>query len=70
MLLISLVVCDPPCENGACVATNTCLCAQGYIGNTCSTPGTCINISPPHDITLQKYTLGFTLFNLFSDNRV
>ena len=33
------VVCNPPCENGACVATDSCLCTEGYIGNTCSTPG-------------------------------
>ena len=33
------VVCDPPCENGACVTTNNCLCTEGYIGDTCSTPG-------------------------------
>jgi hypothetical protein len=32
------VVCDPPCENGACIATNTCMCTQGYIGDTCATP--------------------------------
>ncbi len=33
------VLCDPPCENGACVATNTCSCASGYEGETCSEIG-------------------------------
>jgi hypothetical protein len=32
------VVCDPPCENSACIATDSCFCAQGYVGDTCSTP--------------------------------
>ena len=37
--LSSAVVCVPACENGACIATNSCLCTEGYIGNTCSEPG-------------------------------
>ena len=30
------VVCDPPCENGACVANDTCNCADGYEGERCT----------------------------------
>ena len=36
---IIAVTCHPPCENGACVATNTCVCTDGYIGDTCFTAG-------------------------------
>ena len=35
----SVVVCIPSCENGACVATNTCLCTEGYSGDTCAKAG-------------------------------
>jgi deleted-in-malignant-brain-tumors protein 1 len=30
------IICDPPCQNGACVGNNTCACSQGFIGNTCA----------------------------------
>ncbi|PKN54714.1 MAG: hypothetical protein CVU56_25020, partial [Deltaproteobacteria bacterium HGW-Deltaproteobacteria-14] len=31
--------CDPPCDNGACTAPDTCDCAgTGYAGDTCATP--------------------------------
>ena len=30
-----LVVCSEPCVNGACVANDTCNCAEGYTGSTC-----------------------------------
>ena len=35
------VVCNPPCANGTgvCVANNTCSCAPGYFGDTCSEQG-------------------------------
>ena len=35
------VVCNPPCANGTgvCVANNTCSCAPGYFGKTCSEQG-------------------------------
>ena len=33
------VVCNPSCENGACVDNNTCRCSEGYIGRTCNTVG-------------------------------
>ena len=33
------VVCDPPCENGACVANDTCNCADGYEGERCTDRG-------------------------------
>ena len=33
------VVCDPPCENGACVANDTCNCADGYEGERCTDQG-------------------------------
>jgi hypothetical protein len=32
------VTCDPSCDHGACVSTNTCSCAAGYSGPTCSIP--------------------------------
>lgn len=35
------VICEPPCENGACVDNNTCTCSDGYIGPTCSELGNC-----------------------------
>lgn len=31
-----MVVCDPPCENGICVANDTCNCTIGYEGERCS----------------------------------
>ena len=33
------VECDPPCENGACVANDTCNCADGYEGERCTDQG-------------------------------
>ena len=33
-------MCDPPCENGACVANDTCNCADGFEGDQCTEPGT------------------------------
>ena len=33
------VVCNPSCQNGACVDNNTCRCSEGYIGHTCDTVG-------------------------------
>ena len=38
------VVCSPQCANGTgvCVANNTCSCAPGYLGDTCSEQGTYI----------------------------
>ncbi len=30
-------VCDPPCLNGACIATNTCSCSVSYTGVRCDT---------------------------------
>ena len=35
----SIVTCDPPCVQGACVANNTCNCAEGYTGERCTEPG-------------------------------
>ena len=39
--LTHAVVCNPPCANGTgvCVANNTCSCAPGYFGDTCSEQG-------------------------------
>ena len=34
-----VVVCDPPCMQGACVSNDTCNCAEGYIGERCTEPG-------------------------------
>ena len=51
------VVCNPPCANGTgvCVANNTCSCAPGYFGDTCSEQGKlhCTQL------ILQLYQLGF-----------
>ena len=33
------VVCDPLCENGVCVANDTCNCAAGYQGERCTEQG-------------------------------
>ena len=29
------VICDPPCQNGTCVANNTCNCQAGFQGDRC-----------------------------------
>ena len=34
-----VVTCDPPCVQGACVANDTCNCAEGYTGERCTEPG-------------------------------
>ena len=34
----AIVVCNPPCVNGACVKNDTCSCSAGYEGETCETP--------------------------------
>ena len=41
---IFTVICDPPCIQGACVANDTCNCAEGYIGERCTQPGTYVCI--------------------------
>ena len=33
---LNAVICDPPCENGACVANDTCACSEGFTGNQCA----------------------------------
>ena len=38
------VVCEPACQNGACIANNTCQCSTGYSGTQCDridNPGSC-----------------------------
>ena len=40
-ILYYVVICDPPCAHGACVANNTCNCAKGYSGARCTEPGMC-----------------------------
>ena len=35
-----VVTCDPTCVQGACVANDTCNCAEGYTGESCAEPGT------------------------------
>ncbi len=30
------VICDPPCDKGVCVDTNSCSCAVGYSGERCT----------------------------------
>ena len=32
-------MCDPACENGACVANDTCKCSEGYEGEQCTEKG-------------------------------
>ena len=32
-------MCNPPCENGACVANDTCSCSAGYEGVRCNETG-------------------------------
>ena len=39
----TVIVCDPPCENGVCLANNTCNCSEGYSGDTCSDKGECVD---------------------------
>ena len=34
-----VVVCDPPCVQGACVANDTCNCMMGYVGERCDEAG-------------------------------
>ena len=38
-----VVFCDPPCENGPCVANDTCSCPIGYRGDLCEEKGTYCN---------------------------
>ena len=40
VLFVYIVVCDPPCVQGACIANDTCNCAEGYTGQRCTEPGT------------------------------
>ena len=35
---LAVIVCDPPCENGICVANDTCNCTIGYEGDRCAEP--------------------------------
>ena len=53
------VVCSPPCANGTgvCVANNTCSCAPGYFGDTCSEQGKLH--STQLILQLYMYQLGF-----------
>ena len=30
-----IVMCSTPCVNGACIANDTCICAEGYTGSVC-----------------------------------
>lgn len=36
VLIVCIVVCDPPCENGVCVANDNCSCSMGFSGETCA----------------------------------
>ena len=36
---LSIVICNPSCVNGACIANDTCQCAMGYTGQICTEPG-------------------------------
>ena len=42
------VICSPPCEFGVCVSNDTCSCADGYAGDTCTnrTVRDCGEINP------------------------
>ena len=37
-LLLFLVICEPPCDNGVCTEDNSCSCNVGYTGNRCNEP--------------------------------
>ena len=38
-MYFSIVVCNPSCVRGACVANDTCECPFGYDGNLCQNEG-------------------------------
>ena len=38
-LPVNVVVCSPPCVNGACVKNDTCSCNDGFEGEKCTVPG-------------------------------
>ena len=38
-IYFSIVVCNPSCVRGACVANDTCECQFGYDGNLCQNEG-------------------------------
>ena len=51
------VVCNPPCENGACVANDTCSCSAGYVGARCNETGRsfCFARTYVHITLIPKY---------------
>ena len=54
-LFLASVVCDPSCDNGVCVANDTCQCPSGYSGPTCSVPGTS---APTHNTNIAPACIG------------
>ena len=42
IIILCTVVCEPPCVQGACVANDTCNCAEGYEGDQCTEAGLAI----------------------------
>ena len=50
------VVCNPPCQNGACVDSNTCCCSEGYIGHTCDIVGKNTNLLQSNSVYVNHHT--------------
>ena len=48
LLHFQTVICDPPCVQGACVANDTCNCAEAYEGPRCTEPGNTLIMSKKH----------------------
>ena len=38
-IISTVVICNPSCVNGACIANDTCQCGMGYTGQICTEPG-------------------------------
>ena len=38
-IISTVVICNPSCVNGACIANDTCQCGMGYTGQICTEAG-------------------------------
>ena len=56
-----LVYCVPSCVHGVCVATNTCVCGEGYEGDQCSDIG-------KNNIKSLSDDMPFIVYSLCDDN--
>ena len=45
---MSIVICNPPCVKGSCIANDTCSCQSGYKGALCDIEGKCILYATKH----------------------